>query len=86
MYRQYGNLLYWGDLMYKTNLYDRADLMVYFYKSNILNITLNLSLHFAEGQFYNQQIFTATFDLDNFYNKSLDKSYLYIWDNWFGQR
>ncbi len=86
MYRQYGNLLYWGDLMYKTNLYDRADLMVYFYKSNILNITLNLSLHFTDGQFYNQQILTATFDLDNFYNKSLDKSYRYIWDNWFGQR
>lgn len=82
-YDRYGNHLYWGDLMYKTQMYDRVDLIVHFYKSNILNIKLELSLHFAERHIYNQQILTASFDLDNFRNKNLDKSYKYIWDSWF---
>lgn len=82
-YSRYGNHLYWGDLMYKTQLYDRVDFIVYFYKSNILNIKLELSLHVAERRIYNQQILTASFDIDNFRNKTLDKSYKYIWDNIF---
>ena len=54
LYNRFGNYLYWGDLMYKLRVYDRTDLVIHFLKSNILDIDLELSLHFADGSVYNQ--------------------------------
>ncbi len=83
LYRYYRNHLYWGDLMYKHSLYDRTDFIVHFYKSNVLNIKLELSLHFAGGSIGNEQMLSASFNLDNYQKKSINKSYKYLWDNWF---
>lgn len=80
LYYTFGNYLYWGDLMYKLPVYNRTDLIVHFYKSNILNVNLELSFHFGEDRLYNQQMLRASFCLDNFENQKLDKSYRYIWD------
>lgn len=80
MYNVFGNYLYWGDLMYKLPFYNRTDLTLHFYKSNILNISLEFSLHFGEGRLYNQQILRSSFNLNNLNGRKLDKSYRYLWD------
>ena len=79
LYNRFGNYLYWGDLMYKLPVYDRTDLVIHFLKSNILDIDLELSLHFAEGSVYNQQILRTTVDIDNIDRRQIDRSYRYIW-------
>jgi len=77
----HGSDLYWGDPFYRTNAYDRIDLSAWFYKSAVVNIKLTISLHFTEQTMYHQQLFTASFDLDNFSRKE-QKKYRYIWDHW----
>ena len=77
----HGAELYWGDPMYRTDFYDRADLSVWFYKSDIVKLKMTWSLHFAEQTTYHSQLFTATFALDNLHRKS-QKKYRYLWDNW----
>ncbi len=84
-YSDYGNHLYWGDLMYRTSLYNRTDLMVHFYKSNIINISLDVSLHLLKGQALSCQSLKATFDIDNLSRRHIDKSYSYIWQSWFSK-
>ena len=79
LYNRFGNYLYWGDLMYKLPVYDRTDLVIHFLKSNILDIDLELSLHFAEGSVYNQQILRTTVDIDNIDRRQINRSYRYIW-------
>ena len=82
LYTRFGNDLYWGDLMYKLPLYDRTDLVIHFFKSNIINIDLELSLHFAMRNVYNQQMLNVSVDIDNFYRRRIDRSYRYIWQWW----
>ena len=80
-YGDHGSDLYWGDPMYRTGVYDRADLSVRFYKSDVVNLKMTWSLHFAEQTMYHSQLFTASFELDNLKRKS-QKKYRYLWDNW----
>jgi len=78
----HGTDLYYGDPFYRTKSYNRADLSILFYKSDVVNLKFTWSLHFTEQTTYHQQLFYATFDLDNFKKKG-QKKYRYIWDNWF---
>ena len=78
----HGSDLYWGDPFYRNKSYDRADLSVLFYKSDVVNVKFTWSLHLTEQTMFHQQLFYATFDLDNFKKKG-QKKYQYIWDSWF---
>ena len=62
----YGSELYWGDPMYRTKSYNRSDFSIRFFKSEVVNLKMTWSLHFAEQKVYHSQLFTATFALDNF--------------------
>ncbi|MDR2231867.1 MAG: hypothetical protein LBE56_01945 [Tannerella sp.] len=75
-----GSALYWGEPMYQSSTYDRADLSVLFYKSDAVNLKLTWSLHFAESTVYYAQLFTATVELDNLGRKK-GKRARYLWDN-----
>ena len=77
----HGSELYWGDPMYRTKAYNRTDLSIRFFKSDIVNLKLTWSLHFAEQTMYHSQLFYATFTLDNLTKKE-QKKYRYIWDSW----
>lgn len=81
-YEEHGDALYWGDRFYRTKEYNRTDLYINFFKTNVINLKLNFSFHFAEKTMYNQQALYATFDVDNLKKKEQPK-YEYIWDNWF---
>ena len=78
---EHESALYWGDPMYRSTAYDRADISVWFYKSDVVNLKLTWALHFAENTIYHSQLFTATFDLDNFSSKK-EKPARYLWNNW----
>ena len=80
-YDDHGSDLYWGDPIYRTKEYNRTDLSVLFYKSNIVNLKLTWALHFAEQTTYHSQLLTATFELDN-QKKKGGKKARYVWDNW----
>ena len=80
----HGSHLYWGDPFYRTRAYNRADLSLWFYKSEVVNLKLTMSFHFTEQTMYHQQLFNASFDLDNFSRKG-QKKYRYIWDHWIKQ-
>lgn len=81
-YETYGNALYWGDRFYRTKQYNRTDLYVNFFKTNVVNVKLIVTFHFAEKANYSQQALYASFDLDNLQKKEPPK-YDYIWTNWF---
>jgi len=81
-YGSHGNEIYWGDPLYRSTGYNRADFYVYFVKTNVVNLKLIYSLHFVEREMYHEQLFYATFDLSNLKRKE-EKKYQYIWDNWF---
>jgi hypothetical protein len=78
---EFGSALYWGEPLYRSTAYDRADLSIWFYKSDLVNLKLTWALHFAENAIYHAQLFTATVDLDNF-SKKKGKKMRYLWDNW----
>lgn len=84
-YAQHGNDLYWGEPLYRSTEYNKLDLILHFFKSNIVNIKFVYSFHFVEKQLFQQQSLYATFKLDNFSKKNKEK-YLYLWDRWFGLR
>ncbi|MDR0794900.1 MAG: hypothetical protein LBE79_02425 [Tannerella sp.] len=75
-----GNELYWGDPIYRTRAYDRLDLSVWFYRSNVVNLKMTWAVHFTEKTQYHSQLFSATFDFDNLKKKE-QKKYPYIRDN-----
>jgi hypothetical protein len=77
----YGSELYWGDPMYRAKAYNRSDLSILFYKSDVVNIKMTWSLHFAEQTMYHEQLFGASFDLNSL-KKPTGKKYSYLWDNW----
>jgi len=85
-YDRFGNGLYWGDKIYRANLYDRMDLKIHFFKSSVVNVNFTYSFHFLEKRVYSQQMLVATFDLDNFTDRKDEKKYRYLWDNWFKKR
>ena len=85
-YEDHSNILYWGDPYYRSTEYNRTDLYINFIKTDVVHVKFTYSLHFVERAVvtHHEQLFTATFRLDNFKAKKGDSShYEYIWDNWF---
>lgn len=80
-YSDHGMNLYWGDRIYRAKEYDRTDLYVRFFHSNVVETKLMYTLHFAESQMYNEQSLYVTFNMDNL-QKKLSKPYRYIWSSW----
>jgi len=78
-YNDHSNELYWGDAVYRSREYDRADLYIQFIKNSTVDVKMTYSLHFTEHTMYHEQMLTATFDLDNFRKKEI-KAYKYLWD------
>jgi hypothetical protein len=81
-YEEYGSQLYWGDRLYRATRYDRLDGYVYFMKTDVVTLKFTLSLHFVDPGLFTEQLFYATFDLDNLKKKKPAKKYQYLWDNW----
>ena len=77
----HGCELYWGDPMYAATTYNRTDCSILFYKSEVVNLRMTWSLHLAEHTMYHQQLFNASFELDNL-KRPKQKKYAYLWDNW----
>jgi len=80
-YNDHGMNLYWGDRIYRASQYDRADLYVRFFQSDVVKTKLIYTLHFAEGQMYNEQSLYVSFNMDNL-EKKLSKPYRYLWSSW----
>jgi len=78
----HGNKLYWGDRMYQLKQYNRTDFYICFFKTDAVDVKLTYSLHFAESNVFHSQSLYAKFNLDNLQKKK-QKSYEYIWSNWF---
>jgi hypothetical protein len=64
-YRERGNELYWGDPVYRANIYDRADLYIIFMQRHTVNIELTYSLHFLENHIYNEQMLKVIVNLNS---------------------
>ncbi|MDR1730061.1 MAG: hypothetical protein LBR52_05300 [Prevotellaceae bacterium] len=81
-YGDHSNEVYWGDPFYRSTEYNRTDLYIKFIETEVVRLKFTCSFHLVEKAVYHEQLFTATFDLDNFSMKK-EKNYEYIWDNWF---
>ena len=81
-YDALGTQLYWSDGFYRASRYDRFEGYIYFLKNNSVTLKLDLSFHFVDAGMFTEQMFTATFDLNNLKNKKPDKKYRYLWENW----
>jgi len=64
-YGDHDNELYWGDPIYRTKTYDRADFYINFAKNKVLDIRLIYSLHFTEHTMYHEQALKMSVNLDN---------------------
>jgi hypothetical protein len=64
-YRERGNALYWGDPVYRANIYDRSDFYVIFMRRRTVNIELTYSLHFLENRVYNEQLLKVVVNLNS---------------------
>jgi hypothetical protein len=82
-YGDHSNNLYWGDPVYRSKEYDRADFYICFLKTSVVKVKFIYSLHLTENQMYHEQSLYAVFDLDNLKNKKHEKKYRYLWDKWF---
>jgi len=63
-YEDYGNELYWGDPVYRARVYDRTDIYVRFLRKQNVDLELTWSLHFLEGNVYNEQMLKLRVDLN----------------------
>ena len=81
-YNDHGGELYWGDPIFRSKKYNRTDIYVNFFKTDVVNIRFSYSFHFSEGNIFQEQALYATFDLNNIAKKT-EKTYRYLWDNWF---
>jgi len=84
-YNDHGHELYWGDSFYQSKNYDRADLYICFFKSDVVNLKMMWSFHFTEQRIRHQQVLTASLDLNNLKRKEQTR-YRYVWENWFNNR
>jgi hypothetical protein len=83
-YNDHGMNLYWGDRIYRAREYDRADMFVRFFFSDVVQTKLMYTLHFVENMMYHEQSLYVSFNLDNLEKKTI-KPYRYIWSPWIGQ-
>jgi outer membrane protein assembly factor BamE (lipoprotein component of BamABCDE complex) len=64
-YNERGNALYWGDPVYRANIYNRSDFYVIFMQRRNVNIELTYSLHFLESRVYNEQMLKVIVNLNS---------------------
>lgn len=64
-YSERGNALYWGDPVYRANIYNRSDFYVIFMQRRNVNIELTYSLHFLESRVYNEQMLKVIVNLNS---------------------
>jgi len=64
-YNERGNELYWGDPVYRANIYNRSDFYVIFLQRRSVNIELTYSLHFLEHTVYNEQMLKVIVNLNS---------------------
>ncbi|MCX6330011.1 MAG: hypothetical protein NTZ85_10950 [Bacteroidia bacterium] len=64
-YKDHNNELYWGDPIYRTKIYNRADFYIDFLKNKSVSTQLIYSLHFAEGNVYHEQALKVSINLNN---------------------
>ena len=62
-YNRFGNMLYWGNSIYRLKQYDRLDGYIRFLKNSVVEIKFTYSLHFAEKDMFHEQALYATFML-----------------------
>lgn len=79
---EYGSQLYWNDRLYRATRYDRLDGYIYFMKTDVVTLKFIFSLHFVKPGMFTEQLFYATFDLDNLKKEKPNKKYQYVWDHW----
>ena len=82
-YEKYGKSLYWGDTNYRSKQYNRFDGYIHFLKTSAVDVKFTYSLHFSKGNMYHEQLLHAIFRINNLPKKKTQKSYNYIWSNWF---
>ena len=63
-YGEYLNELYWGDPVYRAKVYDRTDIYVKFLRKQNINLELTWSVHFLEGNVYNEQMLKLRVELN----------------------
>lgn len=63
-YNDHGNLLYWGDRLFRADSYNRTDFKINFITSPTVNVRLMYSFHAAEGTVYHEQALYATVRLN----------------------
>lgn len=81
-YDRLGTILYWGDHLYSSNLYNRTDIYLDFVSSTYVNARLTCALHVVDGKLYNQQLFTVYVNLDQDFAHKKSKPH-FFWQNWF---
>lgn len=64
-YAQRGTDLYWGDQVYRANIYNRSDFYVIFLQRRTVNIELTFALHFLESQVYNEELLKVIVNLNS---------------------
>ncbi len=64
-YPELGNMLYWGDPVYRSKCSDRADVYIGFLRNNTVNMDLTYSLTFMENRVYHEQMLKVIVNLNS---------------------
>lgn len=85
-YDKQSNNLYWGDPVYRANLYNRTDLYANVINTSFLDIYVDLAFHTFEQGLYLEQCLTAKVDLNNFGRSNPQKRRKPIFADWFRKK
>jgi hypothetical protein len=64
-YGDHNSDLYWGDPVYRAKVYDRLDVYFRFLRKQRVDLRLTWSLHFLEGNVYNEQMLKVRIDINS---------------------
>jgi hypothetical protein len=81
-YNKQGNNLYWGDPIYRANLYNRTDLYLRLIDTKMIDLKINVVAHYVEKRIWMEQCLTLSFDFNNYRTKEI-KTQNPFWKNWF---
>ena len=85
-YDKQSNNLYWGDPVYRANLYNRTDLFANVVNTSFVDVYIDLAFHTFEQGLYLEQCLTAKVDINNFGRKNAEKRRKPIFTDWFAKR
>jgi len=80
-YKDHPANLYWGERVYRAKQYDRADLYIRFFHTDVVETKLMYTFHFMENQMFHEQSLSVSFNMDNL-EKKLSKPYSNLWSSW----